>query len=443
MTDFYVRSATGNDNNDALSWATARYTIVGALLLMAPGDTLYLAEDHTEGGSPNRSWVFPGTPDRPNRVICAVAGPTPPTVQAFTANMRITVGGSVSVQGSVVWYGVKINAGTGTSSPNMNLANSASVDSVQVYNDCELSIDAGGTSVSVIGVGNAGSTNSARARMMWNNVAVRMNSPNQQFGVQQELTWRGGKYLVGPSGASPSFLMRIGAQGRGAPVLIEGVDFTELGVASDFFSGPQSSGRAMIRNCLLPPGWVGQLVQGAIDPGFRATMHNCDSGSTRIRMAVAAFNGTIRTETAFVKQDGASDGSAYSWRIETNANPTPGLVGLESEEQAFVIPAAGAPLTVAIDVLTEGVQLTDADVWLEVQEVGAPKGTFYRSRVAPLATPKALPASGATWSTSGMAAPRPQRVSLTFTPQVAGLALWKITLARPNTVMCVDPKRVV
>ena len=441
MSRFFVRSVGGSDSNDGLTWATARATIAGAIALMVAGDDLIVADDHFEGGSSNKSWVFPGTPAVPNRVICAVAGQTPPVDQAFTATVRVTVGGSVSVQGSVAMYGMKINAGTSTSSPNMNLANSSSVDAVQVYNDCELSIDSTASSTSVIGVGNSGSTNSARARMLWNNVSARMSAVGHQFGIQQEFTWRGGKYLAGA--VSPSFLMRIGAQGRGAPVLIESVDFTELGAATDFFSGPQSSGRAMIRNCLLPQGWVGQLVQGTIDPGFRATMHNCDSGPTRIRMAVAAFNGTIRSDTAFVKQGGANDGAAYSWRIETNANPTPGLVGLESEEQAFVIPAAGAPLTIAIDVLTEGVQLTDADVWLEVQEVGAPKGTFYRSRVAPLATPKALAVSGAIWSTSGMSAPRPQRVSLTFTPQVAGLALWKITFARPNTVMCVDPKRVV
>lgn len=407
---------------------------------MVAGDELIVADDHAEGGSSNRSWVFPGTPAVPNRVICAVAGQTPPVDQAYTGSLRVTVGGSVSVQGSVAIYGMKINAGTSTSSPNLNLANSSSVDAIQVYNDCELSIDSTGASASIIGIGSSISTNSARARMLWNNVSVRMNAAGQQFGIQQDFTWRGGKYLAGAT--SPSFLMRIGAQGRGAPVLIEGVDFTDLGATTDFFSGPQSSGRAMIRNCLLPPSWTGQLVQGTIDPGFRATMHNCDSGPTRIRMAVAAFNGTIRSDTAFVKQGGASDGTPYSWRIETNANPMPGLVGLESEEQAFVIPAAGVPLTVAIDILTDAVLLTDADVWLEVQEVGAPKSTFYRSRVAPLATPKALSSSGAIWSTSGMAAPRPQRVALTFTPQVAGLALWKITLARPSTVMCVDPKRV-
>lgn len=442
MSRFFVRSVGGSDSSDGLTWVAARATIAGAIPLMAPGDDLIVADDYVEGGSSNRTWAFPGTPALPNRVICAVAGQTPPVDQAFTASLRVTVGGSVTITGSVLVYGLKINAGTSTagSSPTLGLAFSSSLDAIQAYHDCELSVDSTGSSTSVVAIGSAGSTNTARIRMLWSNVALRTSAPGQMISIQQEFNWRGGKYLAGA--AAPSFLFRIGAQGRGAPVLIEGVDFTEIGTATDLFSGAQANGRAVVRNCLFAPNWTGQIVQGVIDPGFRAILHNCDSGATRIRMAVAAFGGLIRSDTGVVKQGGATDGVQYSWRIETNGNPTSGLMGLESEEQAFVIPSAGTPMTFAIDVLTDGVALTDADVWIEVQECGAPKSTFYRSRVAPLATPKALPASGATWSSSGMAAPRSQRVSLTFTPQVAGMALWKITLARPYTVMYVDPKRV-
>lgn len=442
MSRFFVRSTTGNDSNDGLTWATARATIAGAIPLLVAGDDLIVADDYVEGGSTNRAWAFPGTPALPNRLICAVAGQNPPVDQAFTASLRVTVGGSVTITGSVLVYGLKINAGTSTtSSPTLGLANSTSLDAVQAYNDSELSIDSTGSSTSVVAIGSASTGNAARVRMLWSNVALRMSAVGQMVSIQQEFNWRGGKYLAGA--AAPSFLFRIGAQGRGAPVLIEGVDFTEIGANTDLFSGAQANGRAVIRNCLFAPGWTGQIVQGTIDPGFRAVMHNCDSGATRIRTAVAAFAGLLRSDTGVVKQGGASDGASYSWRIETNANPTPGLVGLESEEQAFVIPSAGTPMTFAIDVLTDGVTLTDADVWVEVQECGAPKSMFYRSRVAPLGTPKAIASSSATWAVSGMTAPRQQRVSLTFMPQTAGMALWKITLARPSTVMYVDPKRVV
>lgn len=444
MSRFFVRSTTGNDGNDGLTWATARATIAGAIPLMVTGDDLIVADDHVEGGSTNRVWPFPGTPALPNRLICAVAGQNPPVDQAFTASVRVTVGGSVTITGSVLVYGMKINAGTstGASSPTLGLSQSTSIDAIQAYNDCELSIDSTGASASVVAIGSASTANAARVRMSWSNVALRMSAVGQMVSIQQEFNWRGGKYLAGA--AAPSFLFRIGAQGRGAPVLIEGVDFTEIGTATDLFSGAQANGRAVLRNCLFSPSWTGQIVQGTIDPGFRASLYNCDSGPTRIRTAVAAFGGLIRSDTGVIKQGGAADGGQqYSWRIETNGNPTSGMTGLESDEEFFIIPTAGSPMTVAIDVLTDGVTLTDADVWLEVQECGAPKSTFYRTRVAPLGTPKAVAASGAIWSSSGMATLRPQRVSLTFTPQTVGVAFWKITLARPNTVMYVDPKRVV
>lgn len=441
MTDYYLRSVGGSDSNDGLSWATARATIVSAVSLMVAGDTLHVAEDHVESTNQNRTLNFLGTPAQPNRVICCKAGLQPPTELAATASIVAIVGGGMTIQGSVIWHGVNMSIGTGGSGPSIILMSGITTDAVQIYRSCDFGF--GGTSGSSLSIGNGGSSNTSRCRILLEDFRLKLNGSGQQIAIQQEFTWRGGKYVAG-AGPAPSYLLRVGAQGRGVPVLVEGVDLSELAATTDLVNGPQTTGRVIFRDCLLPANWTGQLVQGVLDPGTRVTMHNCDSGATRYRAWVVGFTGALRSDSAFLKAGGANDGTAsYSWRMDTNANAMSGGIGFESDEQLFGIPAAGVPMTLSIDVLTDGVDLTDADVWLDVQEAGAPKGSFYRSRAALLAVPKTHPASTATWATTGMASPRRQRVSVTFTPQTAGVGFWKLTLARPNTTIYVDPKRAV
>lgn len=442
MADYYLRSVGGVDTNDGLSWATARATIVGVISLLVAGDTLYIAEDHVEGGSAIRTLTFPGTPALPNRVICAKVASNPPTEATNTGAINSSGGGNLTIQGSVVWCGVKFNIGSSGSSTTISLASSLSTDAVQMFDDCDVLLGGNGSS-GVLGIGNANSSNNAKCRVLLTNTRLRLNVAGQQFGIQQEFNWRGGK-LLAPLTAPPSFLLRVGAQGRGAPVLVEGVDLTELGAASDLVGGPQSCGRITFRNCSLPAGWTGQLVQGLIDPGLRVEMHNCDSIDTNYRMWVVGFNGSIRAETGVVKADGASDGVVgFSWKVATNANPTAGLMGLESPELARWNETVNAPITVGLDILSDGDLLTNADVWIEVQyagNAGLPKSEFMNNRVAPLVAPTAHATSSATWNTSGMVKPRAQRLAVTFTPRKAGALAIKVTLAKPNAVLYVDPK---
>lgn len=441
MSDYYIRP-TGADANDGLSWAGADATLLGSLAgAMVAGDRLFMSNLLNDTVSATaRTFTFPGTPNAPVQLYSVPDGVSPPSAVSNGATITSTgSGGNVLLYGSFVAHGLTVAVGSGSAAATLSLGTSTSVDVIQVYNDSVLQINTTASS-GLINVGSSAGTNNARSRFIFNNVDIKFTGSLQSLAIYQELNWRGGSYTS--VHGSQSYLFRCGSSGRGSFISIDGVDFTNISPGADIFSGANCTGRATIRNSLLPPNWTGQLVQGVIDPGFRATMHNCDSGATRIRMNVAAFSGTIRSDTGVLKQNGAVDsGVSYSWRMETNANPTPGMIGLESEEQFFVIPSTGAPLTFTIDVLTDGVTLTDADVWVEVQECGAPKSTFYRSRVVPLGAPKAIASSTAAWAAASMVAPRPQRLSLTFTPQTAGGALWKITLARPNTVMYVDPKR--
>jgi hypothetical protein len=440
MTDIFVRSTTGVDTNDGLSWSTAKATIAGAIGAMAAGDRLFVSQSHAEPSGATKNWTFPGTPALPNRIFCVSDADVAPTTLAKTAT---TAGGGSSttspvINGSVHLYGVELGYNAGVAWVLMGGSNS--IDSVQVLEKCFLNITATG-STSVLTLGGGGTSNTARSRMLWLDTDLKFSGSGQRISVYQELTWRGGALRSGPT---LSYLLSVGAQGRSCPVMIEGVDLTGLGATTDIVNGASSTGRVMIRSCTLPPNWAGNLVQGAVDPGLRVEMHNCDSGDTSYGLSVAAFSGTIRADTAMVKTGGYVEGTTpVSWKITTNGNPTPGSIGLETPEFVRKNPAAaGVEITVAVDILSDGDPLTSADVWLDVQYQGTsglPKGSFTTTRA--MLSPSIVPVSLATWPAGGSRTP--QRLQAKFTPQRGGVIHCRVVLAKPSAAVFVDPKILV
>jgi len=439
VTDFFIKP-TGSDASDGLSWSTAKASLAGALAIPpAAGDRVFLSSTLLDNGSTTaRTLASPLGPSAPLQIYSVEEG-LPPTAVKPGATLKNTGAASLTMQGSFAVYGLTFTLGSSSSSSTLNLGTGISTDVIQAYNECTLEQIGTGNS-STVQLGSSSSSNTARSRFLWNNVAVKFSQASQGILALQELTWRGGSVVPG---SLCTALLRNSIAGRGMAVLVEGVDLSGLPAAADLINGGLAAGRILIRNCRLPASWTGQLVQGVIDPGFRAEMHNCDSAGTNYQMRVAAYTGVIWSDTAIVKTGGASDGvQGFSWRMETNANPTPGQVGLESCELNYPSSAVGAPVTVSIDVISNSpTPLTNADVWLEIQYLGTaggPKSSFARARVMPLAAPVAHPASAAAWS--GAYTQKQRLVSEPFTPLIAGVLQCKLTLAKPNTILYVDPK---
>lgn len=434
MTDFYVRSATGSDTNDGLSWATAKAGIIaGAALAVSAGDRVFISSSHVDPGTSAKSVVSPGVPSAPVQILSV-----DDTSLAPGALVKTTGTATLSFQGSLIAHGLTVAAGSTSSSTSILLATSSSVDAIQVYNDCNFDMLSFGNAGNIV-IGSGSGSNSARSRVVWNNCNVRFSQTAQRIEAYQEFTWRGGSFVAG----SPmSALFRTSATGRGSVVVIEGVDLTGLPTTADLINGPLAAGRILFRNCSLPAGWTGQLVQGAPDPGFRAEMHNCDSGDTNYRRWDVGFSGMLRSETVVVKTGGSSDGATpFSLKFSTNANPTPGLVGFESPDIWKWNDIVDSPVTVSIDIANDGFSLTNAEVWLDVQYQGTsglPKSSFAINKVTPLGVPAAHPVSSASWNTPGFASVRRQRLSVTVTPREAGPIYARIVVAKPNADLYVD-----
>ena len=183
--------------------------------------------------------------------------------------------------------------------------------------------------------------------------------------------------------------------------------------------------------------------------GDRHEMHNCDSGDTNYRLLVADQLGTIRSETTIVRSGGASDGATpFSWAMVSNTLAKFPMLALASPE----LPArwnstVGSAITVTVEVITDGVTLTDDECWLEVQYLGTsgfPLSLFSSDAKADvLATAANQTTSTETWTTTGLTTPTKQKLSVTFTPQEAGFLQPVVRLAKASTTVYVCPKMVV
>ena len=182
--------------------------------------------------------------------------------------------------------------------------------------------------------------------------------------------------------------------------------------------------------------------------GYRMEMYNCDSADTNYRLWVRDYSGDTTSETTIIRTGGANDGTnGLSWKMASTANAEfPGIV-LRSPEIVQWNETTGSSKTATVEVVTDGVTLTDADCWLEIQYLGTsgyPRGSFADDSVANvLATPANQTTSTETWTTTGLSSPTKQKLSVTFTPQEKGFIHAVVKLAKASTTVYVDPKLTV
>ncbi len=175
-------------------------------------------------------------------------------------------------------------------------------------------------------------------------------------------------------------------------------------------------------------------------------MHNCDSADTHFRLSEQHWQGGVTQQTGTLTRSGGAthaDGTAYSLKMAGNANTVNLWHPLRSTEFSVYNSSVGGSLTATVEILRDNAtNLTDADVWLEVNYLGTsgfPQGTLITDRVADvMATAANQTASSVTWDTTGMANPNKQKLAVTFTPQEAGYVIARVMLAA-NTTLYVDP----
>lgn len=437
MTNRYVRSTDGSDADNGLTWATAKATVAGAIATpVVAGDTIYVSQSHAETTAGALSWGTAGTVASPTRILCGNDGAEPPTALATTATITTTGASAISMSGVCYVYGLTFNSSDGANVPQVTTSGS------RVRLDtCVLNL-VGTSSTGVLGNG------SGTAWLDLINCNIKLSNAGQGFRGNGRLYWNGGGVVSGSS--TPTNLItayNLGGATSGVEFLIENVDFSNFGAATNF-SIPVPAGAVLrIRNCKLPASWSGALVSSAFTTPGRAEMFNCDSGATNYKIKIQDNGGNIDQETLIVRTGGASDGTTpISWKMVSAANCNYPHITLATPNMVLWNETTGSSKTLTVEIIRDSATaLTDKEIWLEVDyygSSGSPLGTLITDAAATVLTSAAnQTSSSATWGdqSPSMANPNKQSLSVTFTPNAKGFFIGRVMLAKASTTVYVDP----
>jgi len=158
-----------------------------------------------------------------------------------------------------------------------------------------------------------------------------------------------------------------------------------------------------LQNCKLGSGVTLTTGTNPSQAGTVVELVNCDSADTNYRYQKSCYQGNVYHETAYVRTGGASDGTtAISRKMVSSAN-TQFFSPLESDPIVVWNETVGSSVTVTVEVITDGVTLTNAEAWIEVEYLGTsgvPLSLFASDRAANImTTPENQAASTEVWAT--------------------------------------------
>ncbi len=436
MANKYLYSGAAGTAN-GFDWTNAYTTITAAIAGMATTDDLWVASDHSETTASALTLTLPGTAANPNRILSVSrAGSVPPVAADLTPGGSVATTGASAITFSGIFYayGLTVSAGDGSSTANVQTASSGGAR----WEKSSFVIGNTSTSSRVISSATAGSYTE------WNDCTVTFGNASQ--GIQAasgQLLWRNGTTTAVQGATLPSTLLL--SLTNGVSHRLVDLDFSNL--TSKILCASTISGGVKVINCRCPATFT-ILASTSANPtpywgGF--TLQGCGSSANVSRNESWQYQATLTTETTIKRTAGASDGTtAYCWKIVSTANAKR-YSPFESFEGALWNSTTGASKTLTVHCVTDNVTLQDIDLWLEVEYLGSsstPQSTQVSSGTATVLTTgtNLTSDSGETWTTTGLTTPVKQKMSVTFTPQMAGPIRWRVKMAKTSTTVYVCPK---
>lgn len=446
MADRYVKSTAAGDGSGS-SWTNALVSMNAAEAVDTAGDNIYVSPSHNEI-STAAAITLPsaGTLAALTRIICVDDSATPPTTASTGASITTQNNYPITANGGGYYRGLTFNCGTGGSSGAwFNLIATTTPVAIQHFDKCTFNhVSPHANNVMNVGFNSSSSVGSV---LKLTDCAIKYTQAAQSIKVYYgRIEMEGGSIGSYSTTITPTAVVSTLVRGT---ALFSGVDLSGLGTGTNLVSTVPSGSKVVFRNCKLPSGWTGALVQSTSSFTGRAELYNCDSGATNYRLWIQDYAGSIREETTVVRTGGASyDGTnGLSWKMVSNGNASFPALPLVTSEIVDWIDTTGSQKTIEVEVLTDNVTLKQEDCWVEVQYLGttgAPLGAFVSDAPSsPLATGTNQDASSATWTTTGIGTPVKQKLSVPFTPQMKGYVHVVVKLAKPNTTVYVCPKVTV
>lgn len=437
----YVDSNVSS-SGDGTSWAQAKKTLAESVAIAAAGDDIYVAHNHAEVSSANIALAFPGTAAAPVRVICVNS-----SSGAVADTATVTAGTSYTITIS----GICVSIGVTYSSPATSGIAFSSTSSIyfRIENGALKNTNSGSNPIISVGGGSTGK----------DCLLELVNSKVSFANASGRLSFNGGRlnWYSTPSaiiGTIPTggLIRHVGLY---APLIVDiaGVDLSALGSNPIIVNTTQGSGIVTLRNCRLGSGSTVVSGNSATQGGISVEVVNCDSADTNYTFLSAPVQGTVLHETGIYRVGGFSDGdTSLSVRMASGANCSFSTPLELPSRLPIIIPwngTPGSPITIDLHTLTNGVTLTDRDIWIEVEYIGVSgytQSVFASDRAGAIASATNQDASTETWAGagySGVTTPIKQKLSVTVTPQKKFPIRATVKLARPNTIVLVCPRAVV
>lgn len=424
--------------NPTYAWAAASARIGLITGRVSGGDTIFLASNHAELGAADVAIGINSGVDNPVSIYSVnPAGATPPTdadlatgavIQATSSDLRLQANGAY-------FWGVTFRCGTGTGTACSFNFRAFGGQCYYVLDNCRIELN-NTNSGSAIGF-----YDNSPVHAVMRNTTVKFGAVGHGFGSVGRIymEWIGGG--IDGAGSTPTRLFKDIATSNYFRAILSGVD---INTVTDLYQEGSSIFQLTLNACRINSSLAIDLPN--LVRSTWVNVVNCNNGTANYDNRQATFAGRLTTESVVVKSGGATDGTTpVSWKIATSANARRNAP-FEAAPIVLWGDTSGGAKTITVDVLTDGVTLTNAEAWVEVEYLGNgsyPLASLIDDKALNLATPANQTTSTETWTTTGIGSPVKQKLEVTLTPNLKGLFKVKVRVAKASTTVYVDPKPVV
>lgn len=440
MANVYVYSGAAGAGTGA-DWANAYTTLAAALTAKAAGDDFWVADDHAETQASAMTLTSPGTAASPCRIFCVrrSGGSVPPVAADLrtTATVTTTGANAISFAGFAYCEGITFSGGSGASATSNTIGFISTSPWYWRLVNCALRTAVTNNSGSF---GFGATFNQDDQLLELHNTTVKFGNVLHTINVTCRVVWTGTASAIAGATIPTTLFTLISIA---ADLNVQGVDLSAAGSGKNIvsISAAQPTLKARFENCKL--GSSVTLTTGNIagQGGSIVEFINCDSADTNYRYHRQTYQGTITQESTIVRSSGATDGTTpISRKMVSTANSKP--FSPLFFDILFWNESLSA-LSLACEVVSDGVTFTDAELWMEVEYLG--NGSFPLSSIGSdrastiLTTPANQSSSSVTWTTTGLSSPTKQKLEVSVTAADKGWIRCRIYLAKASSTVYVCP----
>lgn len=439
MAVIYLRSSDGDDASDGLTWANAKATMAAAVTAAGAGGTVYVSASHSETAASTKTITGPAiATDIAHCKVYSVddtGNPEPPTALSSGAAVQVTSNSEIILAGGLFFYGVVFDLNT-SSAKTIRLNHNTYGDIT--CESCTFNLSSAFASVLDVGTGSA--SQGTRTRLL-NCVIIFSHT-----GCRVRLMGECEIIVCSFSGTVATGLFyAVPVTGNSGTMRIVGCDLSTYGSGKTLIDVTSSDGigHILFEGCKIDDAVT--LVTGIPDADilYDVRFVNCAGSDINYNYALHTYNATITDETTVVRTGGATDGTTtFSRKIVTTAKPT-FYFPAKLDPIVMWVDDVGSSVSATIEFVTDGVTLTNQDIWMELEYLGTsgvPRIAQDTSRSSSLlATAVNCTSSSATWTTTGLSSPVKQKIAITFTPREKGVITGKVYVGKASTTVYVDP----